>query len=221
MVSDRLERAYVPDTVPETDLQYFEKGGHGARMGWGDNPALLIIDMTKEFTSSDYSLGRSDVGSDAVEANARLLRAGRDNDVPIFYTKVNADHANVYPSTNEAKKAGDPYDPETGNEIHPEIEPQDTDIVIKKHRASAFFDTHLNNMLREFDIDTLVVTGMTTSGCVRATVVDASSSNFHVIIPEECVADRSQYSHEASLFDMDMKYADVTPLNDVVEKLQQ
>jgi nicotinamidase-related amidase len=90
-----------------------------------------------------------------------------------------------------------------------------------EYKPSVFFGTQLESMLTYDGVDTLVVTGMTTSGCVRATVVDAFSYNYRVLIPQECVADRSQISHEISLFDMNMKYTDVTTLEETVELLQE
>ena len=87
-------------------------------------------------------------------------------------------------------------------------------------RMAGFFDTHLGTMLRYYGVDTLIVTGMTTSGCVRATVVDAYCSNFYPVVPIECVAVRSSLSHDIALFDMDMKYGDVAPLDDVIDELK-
>lgn len=223
MATDRLQNAYTPDVIPDEDLVYFDKAGHGARMGWGENPALLIVDMTAEFTSDDYAAGRSDTGRKALSANKRLLEKGRDSDLPIFFTKPDYNNASIYPPANTQKKeAVDKLDQrKTGNQIHPELNRQEDEILLEKHRASAFHDVHFSGMCRYYDIDTLVVTGMTTSGCVRATVVDAFSKNFSVIVPIECTADRSSISHEVALFDMDMKYADVTPLDEVISKIDR
>jgi len=93
-------------------------------------------------------------------------------------------------------------------------------VVIEKPKPSAFFDTHFGNILRDLDVDTLVVAGVSTSGGVRATVLDAISSNFRVVVPQECVADRATVPHEVALFDMDMKFADVTPVEEVIETIE-
>ncbi|MCW8173537.1 isochorismatase family protein [Natrialba swarupiae] len=114
------------------------------------------------------------------------------------------------------------HEPTDGNpdELADGIEPGPQDVVIdEKYKPSMFFGTQLESMLSYDGVDTLIVTGMTTSGCVRATVVDAFSYNYRIIVPEECVADRSQISHETTLFDIDMKYGDVRPLDDVLEQL--
>jgi maleamate amidohydrolase len=107
------------------------------------------------------------------------------------------------------------------HEIADTIKPEPKDIVVTKSKPSAFFGTPLASMLVYLGVDTLVVTGMVTSGCVRATVIDAFSHNYRVIVPLECVADRSPTSHQVNLFDIDMKYADVLPLADVLAHLDR
>lgn len=218
---------YVPNIVPEADREYYEsQGRYGNRVGWGDNPVVLVVDMTLAFTEE-----ASD-GDACVEANEHLLDVAREVDVPIYYTTPTPAGSGPegYPVTIKASPASS-RGPEKGGEgrpawldkldrIAPKLEPREGEQVIQKQRASAFFDTHLGNMLRYEGCDTLVIAGMTTSGCIRSTVVDSHSSNFRTIVPEECVADPSSISHEIGLFDMDVKYADVTPLADVIEKLE-
>ena len=186
----------------------------------GDQIGLLIVDMTREFTRADSDLGRENTGTGAIDSIERLLKAYRKHDQPAFYTTPEQSFPADYPGTTtatpdrESRRDG-------GNEIPAPIAPQKDDILIRKPRASAFFDTHLANMLHGLGIDTLLVTGMTTSGCVRASVVDAHSGNFTTIVPKECVADRGIASHEISLFDMDMKYADIEGVDRVIENLSQ
>ncbi|WP_276255969.1 isochorismatase family protein [Halomontanus rarus] len=219
------ENHYVPDYVSETDLEYFAKSGTDKTTGWGDKPALLIVDMTEAFVDGEYITGRSDTGQAAVEANERLLTAARETGVPVFYTTPIGDgtlpdeYRSASGQTELSEERRRIYST-SGNAIADPIAPADDEVVIEKPAPSSFFDTHLSNVLHYYDIDTLIVTGMTTSGCVRATVVDGKSSNFRIVVPVECVADRSISSHEMSLFDMDMKYADVTPLEDVLEHLE-
>lgn len=213
MVSDRFDDAYVPDVVPGSDLEYFDRGGHGTRGGWGDSPGVLVVDETEEFTGE-----RSEEGDRAVEVTARVLEAARAADVPIVYTKPDRELARASRGTTK-EKAEDAHGREGRNVIDERLERREDEYVLEKPRASAFFDTHLAAMYRAWGVDTLVVTGITTSGCVRASVVDAHSNNFDTVIVEEGVADRSVISHQVSLFDMDMKYADVTPVDEVVERL--
>lgn len=213
-------KAYIPDILPDEDIEYFEKGGFGSRNDWGEQVGLLIVDMTREFTRADSDLGRGDTASEAISAIERLLGAYRTHDRPAFYTTPEQSFPEDYSGTTKATPDRESRR-EGGNEIPDPIAPKEDDVLIRKPRASAFFDTHLANMLHELGIDTLLVTGMTTSGCVRASVVDAHSSNFTTIVPKECVADRGIASHEISLFDMDMKYADVENVDDVLERLSQ
>lgn len=215
------EARYVPDTVPESELQYFVNGGFGTRIGWGDQPAVVVVDMTEEFTSSEYPSGRSDTGRRALVANESLLDVAREVGIPVFFTKPEGEFPIGYRGTTKR-----PIDEssrktrEAANVIHPNLGPAEEEVVVTKPRSSAFFDTHFARMLVHNRIDTLVVTGMTTSGCVRATAVDAHSSNLRTIVPVECVADRSEFAHDASLFDLDMKYADVVSLAETVETLR-
>lgn len=211
---------YIPDILPKEDLEYFEDGGFGDQIGWGETVGLVVVDMTREFTDADSALGREDTAATAIQSIERLLTSYRELGRPVFYTTPEQSMPGDYPGTTkatpdrEARRSG-------GNAIHERLQPAADSVVIRKPRASAFFDTHFSNMLREYGIDTLLVTGMTTSGCVRATVVDSHSSNFRTIVPRECVADRSIGSHEMSLFDMSMKYADIIDVDDVVAELER
>ena len=214
---------YVPDVIPDSDRRYFETGEGAPRTGWGDTPAVLVVDLTTAFVEE-----RPEVGRPCVAETERLLSVARETDTPIFYATPS--ERGAYPAAYP-KPTKTPDDREPGPEreewlenldaIPAEIEPQQEDQVFGRPRASAFFDTHLANQLHYYGIDTLIVAGMTTSGCVRATVVDGHSSNFRMIVPPTCVADRSTVSHEVSLFDMDMKYADVAPREEVQSRLRQ
>jgi nicotinamidase-related amidase len=225
MGSTPVDEAYVPDHVSDEDLDYFEKGGMGEEVGWGENPAVIVVDMTDAFVDGEYATGRTDTGQAAVEANETLLEAAREAGFPVIYTTPTS--AGVYPEDYRSSGDSDEMSEDrrailtTGNVVSPPIAPEEDDVVIEKPAPSAFFDTHLANLLHHYGIDTLIVTGMTTSGCVRATVVDGKSSGFRVIVPEECAADRSISSHEMSLFDMDMKYADVRPLETVLDAIAE
>ncbi|MFB6131688.1 MAG: isochorismatase family protein [Salinigranum sp.] len=222
-MTDRFEEAYVPDVVPEEDIEYFRKSGFGARLGWGERAAVVVVDMTNQFASGEYPFGRGDTGAAATRGIERLLEAAREAGLHVFYTVGPNTGCNV-PSyrgiMGENKADGPSYDPDEGNQIVDALAPEPGDTIVEKPGASAFFETHLASMLRFYDVDTLIVTGMTTSGCVRATAVDAFCSNVYPIVPIECVADRSGISHEIALFDVDMKYGDVEPLDDVLGKLE-
>lgn len=215
MVHERFDEAYVPDLIPDDDLEYFETGGHGNRIGWGDTPGVLVIDMTKTFTKE-----RSGTADPAVAATNELLDTARSGNVPIVFTRPDRRLPDGYRGTTKPK-AESSFEREVRNQIDERLNPRDDEYVLDKPRASAFFDTHLAAIYRAWGVDTILITGLTTSGCVRASVVDSHSNNFNTIIVQEGCADRSTVSHEVSLFDMDMKYADVTPLDTVQDKLAQ
>ncbi|MFC7216066.1 isochorismatase family protein [Saliphagus sp. GCM10025334] len=215
MVSQRFEDAYIPERIPISDLEYFDRGGHGVRIGWGESPAVVVVDMTDEFTGE-----RSTEGERSVEATTALLKAARAADIPVVFTRPDANLPDGYRGTTKPKAEDSPG--RTGiNEVDKRLNRRDDEYLLDKPRASAFFDTHLASILMGWGVDTILLTGLTTSGCVRATAVDGHSSNFNVIIVEEGVADRSQISHEISLFDMDMKYADVTPVKLAIERIRR
>jgi nicotinamidase-related amidase len=200
--------AYVPDLISDEELSEFDS--HGERMGWGDTPAILVVDIIEGGTAS----GQPDV----MRANKRLLEVARNNDVPVILIKpakkryVDDDFRGHYDEKSTSPST-------TPSEVHPDLL-TDEDTILGKPRPSAFYSTPLADILQYHGVDTVIVTGATTSGCVRATATDANAGNYFTIIPEECVADRCETSHQVSLFDMDMKYADVTPLEEVLEKLE-
>ncbi|MEN3297618.1 MAG: hypothetical protein V7642_6871 [Burkholderiales bacterium] len=201
------------DVLNEQDKKMFEKAKMGGSGTFGERPALVIVDMTYGFADSKFRLGYSETGYPAVEATVKLLEKAREKGVPVFFTRG-------YTEANEPGNGlwkGGEGKSELENTIVETIAPRDNEVVIQKRRPSAFFGTNLVDMLIYHRVDSVFVTGLTTSGCVRATVVDAFSYNYRVIVPEECVGDRSQISHKVGLMDMNMKYADVLKLDQVLE----
>jgi nicotinamidase-related amidase len=203
------------DVLNEQDKQMFSKAKMGGTRGMGKTPALIIVDMTYGFVDSRFRLGHSETGYPAVRSTAVLLEKAREIKIPVFYTRgVTESHS----SGNGIWKGGEAKSEEE-NTIVDEIKPLEQEMVLQKRRPSAFFGTNLVDMLIYHGIDTVIITGITTSGCVRASVVDAFSFNFRVVVPEECVGDRSQISHKVNLMDMHMKYADVVKLDDLLKSL--
>ena len=203
------------DVIPQSDLDVYAKGGFGKRMGFGKKPCVLVIDMTYGFVDSKNPLAQGSMGFKAVIHLKLLLEKARRHKVPIVYTTGLNAISNSMPIGISRKVVVHPKPEE--NKIVDEIAPQEGDIVVAKGKASVFFGTTLLTFLNHNDIDTLIVTGMTTSGCVRGTVVEAASYDYFVAIPEECVADRALVPHKVNLFDMEMKYADIIPLKEVLE----
>jgi len=187
--------------------------------GLGHRPALLIVDIIKGFTDPDCPLG-SEAGA-VVEANRRLLSAFREKQLPVVFTTV------VYHDESQARvfrdriPALDILEPGTHwVKVDPRLEPRNGEAVIEKQWASGFFKTGLDEYLRGLGVDSLVVTGLTTSGCVRATAVDGLQHDYRVVVPEQAVGDRNEDAHRANLFDLNAKYADVLNLEGVLELIQ-
>lgn len=211
--------------IPTEDEESFRIGTDepSPAMEAGVRPALIIVDMTRAFVDSSYRTGYSPTGKPALAANSRLLAAARASRVPVFFTKSRPE--SELPATPSErgrwKRRGVPSEvPENlpnGDVIAEELTPVPGEVVIYKHgKPSAFFGTELSSLLTYHGVDTTIITGMVTSGCIRATVIDAFQHNYFVIVPHECCADRSQISHKVGLFDMHMKYADVVGVDDVL-----
>lgn len=201
------------DVLTEKDKQMFTKAKMGGLRGMGKVPALLIVDMTYGFVDSRFRLGNSEAGYPAVDATSLLLQTAREKNIPIFYTTpISESHKSGLGNWKGAEVRT-----EEENMIVEKIKPMENEVVLQKRRPSAFFGTNLVDMLIYHGVDSLIITGLTTSGCVRASVVDAFSYNYKVVVPEECVGDRSEISHKVSLLDIHMKYGDVLKLAEVMD----
>lgn len=211
--------------ISESDKQRYERAGFGRSSGIGKRPALLIIDVQyrtlgdtpKPFDEAlqDYTTACGQVGWDAVERIARLLELFRERDLPVLYPHVAPKQA-YDAGTLGAKVPSIMSIPEQGYRIPPELAPQPQDIMLPKKHPSAFFGTPLVSYLIDQGADSLVVTGCSTSGCVRSTVVDAFAYNFKVLVPHDAVYDRSDTVHQVNLFDMGQKYADVLSTDEIL-----
>lgn len=204
----------------EEDLRYFDKGHTGDPIGWGERPALVIVDMTRAFVEEEYPLACEKTGRPCAAAIGRLLEASRNAEIPVLYTGGIVADKEILKGRWKSRYEDPLLSSPKAHEIVEEVTPLDDEIVIRKTKPSGFFGTELNGYLIYHNVDTLIVTGMVTSGCVRATVVDAFSLNYRVIVPEECVADRAELSHQVTLVDLDTKYADVMPVDDVIAHLE-
>ena len=194
--------------------------GFGGGAGFGARPAVLVVDLLKGFTDTESPLGANlDV---VVESTRALLDCARDAGVPVIFTTVVYDEANERAAAVFRRKvpALDVLRPGSRwIEVDARLGRRDDEPVRVKAFASAFFGTALVSMLA--GCDTLVVCGASTSGCIRATVVDAVQHGLVPIVPRECVGDRWAAAHEANLFDMHAKYADVVSLSDALGAVQE
>ena len=189
-------------------------------LGLGARPALVLVDMIEGFTNPDCPLGSE--ADEVVAACARLLHVFRQQRLPVFFTTViyrEAAQARVF---RERLPALNVLEPESRwVRVDPRLSPLPAEPLIEKRWASGFFATDLAQRLREAGADSLVVCGLTTSGCVRATAVDGLQHDFPVVVPREATGDRNLQAHEANLFDLNAKYADVVAIEDVLESLAE
>ncbi|WP_308216244.1 isochorismatase family protein [Prauserella aidingensis] len=197
----------------------YDRAGFGRPVERGARPAVVVVDFSYGFTDPASPTG-SDMSGE-IAATARLLDAARAADLPVVFTTIAYDPAQRDTLT-WLKKATGMRALEVGSrlvEIDDRLEPRPDEHLVVKTGASAFFGTALSSYLAASGVDTVVVAGATTSGCVRATVVDAVQYGYPVLVPRECVADRAQEPHEANLFDIDQKYGDVVEVADVLSYL--
>jgi nicotinamidase-related amidase len=203
--------------------QYYTNIGFAARVGFGRAPALLIIDCNHGCADPTIS----SIGIAMAEEIAhirRLLDVARASAFPVVYTTVVYSEAQLrdggwFVAKVPALAAMRPDSKEV--QIVPELAPRPGELVIEKRFPSGFYGTTLHSYLTRCGVDTVVVTGNSTSGCVRATVIDAVSAGFRVIVPRQCVADRVRLTHLVNLFDIDAKYGDVLDVAEVMAALQR
>lgn len=208
-----------PASGAETERIY-ERAGWGRRVKRGARPAVVVVDFTRGFTDPQYATG-TDLGAE-VMATGRLIRAARERHRPIVFT-VLAYAANGLDGGAWLQKAPGLGILKEGTplvELDPRLPRDPQDTVITKKGASAFFGTSLAAMLSAWRVDTVLLCGATTSGCVRASAVDSVQSGFTTLVPRDCVGDRVPHAHEANLFDIDAKYGDVITLDDALSYLE-
>ncbi|MUV56060.1 isochorismatase family protein [Halogeometricum sp. CBA1124] len=207
------------DGDAEYEAADYDDAAFGASVGLGDRPALLVVDLINAFTDPETDLG-SDV-TDVLEQTARLLAAFREHDLPRYFTTVAFEESygdagrfiEKVPALRELKLGTEAV------EVDDRVAPEGDERVVLKKYASAFFGTDLQTELTTNGVDTLVITGVTTSGCVRATAVDSLQHGYRTVVPADAVGDRAEGPHRANLFDIDAKYGDVVTTDAVLKHL--
>lgn len=195
--------------------------GFASRIGWGARPAVLVVDLTAGFTDPATPLG-ADL-SDVIAATNRVLEVARPAAVPVIFTSiayadpaVEGGHWVRKIPTLGILREGTPL-----VEVDSRLARRSNEPVIIKRFASAFAGTSLHTMLQMLRVDTLVLCGTSTSGCIRASAIDAVQLGFRCIVPEEAVGDRASLPHEANLFDIDSKYGDVVSLAAAINSIRR
>ena len=214
--------------IPEAELEVYRRAKLGAKGGVGKRAALLVIDVQyrsmgespKPILESmkEYGTSCGEAGWRAIPGIARLIAEFRKRGWPVIYPYV-APKGEHHKGAFTSKMPGLLDVPLRGYDFVKEIAPEPGDLLIPKMQASAFFGTALPSHLVQMGVDTVVVTGCTTSGCVRGSAVDANAYNYKVVVPEDCVYDRSPTSHAVNLFDIAHKYADVITCEETVALL--
>ena len=198
----------------------YQRAGFGHSVARGRRPALLVVDFSRGFTEPEFPTGAELTAE--VGATARLIDSAHACDVPVIFTVISFHptlrDAGAWPAKFPGATALVEGTPAV--DLDPRLPLGDEDLVLVKKGASAFFGTHLAATLTASSVDTVIVCGATTSGCVRASVVDSMQHGFQTLVVRDCVGDRAQGPHEANLFDMQAKYADVIGLDEALEYLE-
>jgi nicotinamidase-related amidase len=215
---------------PERDRQIYEAARFGGPQEPGRRPAIVVIDVVESFASQgtvdifeaigEYRTSCGTAGAGAIESIEALLGLGRRLGVPVVYTKgsvVGKFHAGDSVKGTRPQEIASVY----GAPIVSRIAPLESEYVLEKTKASAFFGTPMASFLQRHGVDTLLVCGTSTSGCVRASVVDGFSHGYTVWVVEDCVFDRSEMSHAVNLYEMNQKYASVVTLADASDYLHR
>ena len=224
--------------LTDRDKEHAEKRGRKARIGFGKKPAILLIDLYRAVFGDkpqpllealdEWPASCGMAAWDSIPHIQSLLSTAREAGVPVAYV-TGLDERNSgmkgWATANRPTSARDMSPAQEDRrrrayDIIDEVSPIDGEVVLCKNSPSAFNGTPLENHFAHLGVDTVIVVGESTSGCVRASVADAYSNGFHVVIVEECTYDRSLLSHKVNLFDMHHKYADVMHLDEVAEHLE-
>ena len=208
-------------TSGKDDEEFFRQRGFGITIGFGERPALILIDMIKGFTDAAMPLGAN--LDNQIEAQKPLLDVAHERNIPVIFSTVAYEEEDIKDAGIWALKQRGARTLTAGSEavkVDPRLPMQPKDILLSKKYASCFFGTDLVPRLNARRVDTLIITGCTTSGCVRATAVDAVQNGFRPMVVREAVGDRSAAAHDQSLFDLNAKYADVVSLDETLQYLK-
>lgn len=215
------------------DRKVYSTAGFGRQTQLGKKPALIIVDVTYGFAGdrsvpieeslNQYPTSCGEASWEAIGHIQKLLEVARELHIPVFHTIIEG--SKNFTNENVAVKGNifnhhSLLEGEKGTWIVDELKPVAGEVVISKKKPSAFFGTPLTSYLTTENIDTVIIAGTTTSGCIRSTVIDAFSYNYRVFVPEECVFDRGIASHAINLFDMQQKYADVVETDELINQIK-
>lgn len=205
----------------EQAREVYEQAWLGQSLDFGERPAVLVVDLSRGFTDPECALGAEMDGE--VAATRGVLDAARQRGLPVIFTTIGFED-NLKDAALWVRKIPALAELTLGSrwvELDERLGRREEEPVIVKKGASGFFGTNLASILAHQRVDTVVLCGATTSGCIRATAIDLLQYGYPTLVPRECVGDRAEAPHEANLFDLQAKYADVVPVAEVLEYLNE
>jgi maleamate amidohydrolase len=203
------------------DLEIYRSQGFGKAVGIGRKPALCVVDFVNGFVDPAIFGGGNIL--EAVAKTVPLLAAARQRGMPVAFSRVvyGEDGRDDCAFVRKVPALATLTETAPASQIVPQLTPLPDEAILRKTQPSAFFGTGYAELLRRQHVDTIIVAGCTTSGCVRATVVDAMSHDFRTILARDCVGDRSLAAHEANLFDIEQKYADLMHAAEIIAAIDR
>ena len=204
----------------QTTQEIYERARFGQSVTLGTRPAVLVVDFSRGFTDHECTMGAE--LTQEVEATNRVLAVAREGGIPVIFTTVGFE-PNLKDGSLWLQKVPGLEELIVGSkwvEVDPRLKRREDETVILKKGASAFFGTNLASILVSQGIDTIVMCGATTSGCIRATAIDLLQYGYPTLVPRECVGDRAPDPHEANLVDIQAKYADVVSVEEAVDYIE-
>ncbi len=202
-----------------SDDAYTSRGYDSQPVGFGEKPGLVVVDFQTGFTDPSFPMGGSALVDRAVENTARLMRAAKAAGVPVIACVVAFDGPKGAPHWKVAPVL-DLLSGTAGTALDPRIAAEEPDVVLTKTAPSIFFGTAAGTILTRERVDTVIVTGCITSGCVRASIIDAFSLGFRVQVPEDCVGDQDIVAHAQNLKDVGRRYADITTADEMISQIE-
>ena len=218
--TDEVATEQLRQAMQTIESYYQSRGIFADRFGFGERPAILVVDFANGWTDDSYAGGSQRLDT-PVENTAKLLVAGREHGVPIVYTTSpwrprTADQ--MFKTAADVSDGFRPWD-EHACQIDDRLKPATQDLVIQKESASAFAGTHLAGYLISLQCDSVLITGCSTSACIRATATDAKSLRLKPVLVGDCCGDRAAAAHVFTLFDIQARFADVVSVDEAIESL--
>ncbi len=202
-------------------MDYSERGYGDREIGWGERPGVVVVDFQRGFTDPSFAMGGAEMIDRAVERTVDVMAAARAAGVPVAACAMGYESAAAMPYWKIKPLREELITGHPSVELDPRIAAAEPDLVITKTAPSIFFNTPVAQFFVKQRVDTVVVTGCITSGCVRASVIDSFSLGFRTIVPEDCVGDHEEEPHRSNLRDVERRYADISSADAVIAEFER